>query len=431
MAASDDIYQKLMQSHTPPPTDSEVFAQQIPGQPQQPVDNWQNPNKLEDQWLYKLGQPIYEGLTQTAPGAALLGAGEGVHQYLQSPLNLFRSPENQVGSLGTEQDINPELGGYHAGGKLTGNLLMDYLGLSGISGAMRGATGLGGLGARMGASAAHNYATGEHFPESLGGRAGAAVLGAAFPVTAGATSGEIGKSIAQAAENAEAKYGGKIGEAVAQGGPFSRVTYSNPIQTILDKGLRLSSEHGSRDAVKTFMTNPTAETAQKALSIMKAEQRAMLSHTHPKVSTLPQGSQDAYHALGDAIKDIESQMQRNMPTDVFDMFKSALKEYAGKAAPYKQPAIEGARKGTGPAKNIAKQVKQMEKYSKTLPAEEGQELINQFQYLMKQHPELYINRYAPWLAGGGLGAGLGSELWDQLMRLSGGGDEHEEHIGNY
>ncbi len=406
MANENDLYDLLQNHYTSKNAEKEttlhsqfneaVNSPQKINQPAQPA----NPDSVEESWQYKIGQPIYEALTDTRPGAALLGVGEGEHQALQSIANLFRSDENKVGSLGTEDLINPEYGGYHSGGKIAGNALIDYGLLRGAGNGLRGATGAGGLAKRMAASAGIMYGTGEHFPEQFGGRDGAAAFGALFPVTAGATAGEIGKNITTAAEQAEAKYGSKIGEALAKADPIDRVRYTAPMQEILNKGTRLSPEYGSKEMLQKFISKPSAQSAQEAMSAMKAEQRSMLTFPHTKPTSLPQGSQDTYHALGDAIKDLEKQIQGTMSKDVFQMFKDSLKEYAAKVGPYKQPSINIARTGHGPAKNIPKAVEQMEKYSRTLPPEIGEDVINQFQYLMKQHPELYLNLNKKKILGG-------------------------------
>lgn len=404
MAEEDEIYQRLMQNHA-----SKVTGAQTPQNAAMPAQGLGAPKGFEKDLIYKMFNPVNEALTQTRPGAALTGMGEGVWENIASIGNLFREDENKIGSLGSEGHINPELGGYHQGGKLAGNLLSDYLALRGVGTTLRGATGIGGLAARAAASSGAGYAMGEHFPEWLGGRAGAATLGALFPITAGATSGEIGKNVVRAAEQAESKYGPKIGEAVAKSGPMSKIGVApgNGMLDILSGEIKLSTESGGKKLLQELIQNPSAAKAQKTLSALKAEQRGMLSHTHPKATNLPDASKRTYDAIGETIQTLEKNIKKGMSPEVFKEYKDALRGYAGKVGPYKQPAIEGARKGTGPAKNIPKAIAQMEKYSQTLPAEEGAELMNQFQYLMKQHPELWVNKYNKKVGGAGvLGLGL-------------------------
>lgn len=419
MAAKDELFKQLMQNHNANQTPGDVMQQSMQSaqQPQE-TDNWQNPNKFKENPIAK---SLYEGLTQTKPGAAFLGVGEGVHQHLQSVMNLFRSPENQMGSLGTEDLINPEHGAYHSGGKLGGNLLADYLGLKGIGTAMRGATGIGGLVSRMGASAGYNYATGEHFPEELGGRMGSAAVGAAFPVTAGATASEVGKNIITGAENAEARYGGRIGEILSQANPI-RPRYTHAMQDLVNGTHNVGQEYGITELLTDFLTNPSAQSAQDAMSVMKRAQREMLNFTHPRVSHLPEASQRAYRALGDGIQSLENQIERSLSPEAFRQYREALRDYAGNAAPYAQPAIRGARSGTGPAKNIPKALERMEKHSQTLPGEFGEDALNQFRYLMQQHPELYANKVlrkiAPWATGAGVTGVIGNEALDRFVNIT-------------
>lgn len=377
------------------------------------ASNYEKP--LMDKVIQGIGDPIYNALTKTKLGAAFTGFGEGEHQAIGSIAHLFN--KNAMKPLNLDEDIDPELSGYRTAGKIAGNLAVDYGLLRGAGKTLRGATGIPGLTARVGTAAGIGYGTGEQFPEQLGGRAGAAALGALFPVTAGATAPEIGKNVIKAAENAEAKHGAEISAALAKANPIIKPKYTSALQKIMGSEIRIGSKTGIKDNLIEFFTNPSAQTAQNTMSTIKSAQRNMLSHTHPKVSTLPEGSQKIYYALGDAIKDLEKQVESAMPKEAFDMFKDALKKYAGKAGPYKQPAIEGARKGTGAAKNIPKAIAQMEKYSKTVPPEVGGDIMNQYQYLMKQHPELYINKYLPTAAKWGTTGIIANEGINYLKEI--------------
>lgn len=393
------------------------------------VANYQPQQPFEESMGYKLGQPIYDAFTQNPAGAATLGVGQGVGEGLASIGNMFRGDDNKFQMLDSGQDVDPELGGYHGGGKLGGNVLLDLILTKGALGSMKGATGLPGLLGRGAAGFGVNYATGEQVPDWLGGRVGAGTLGGLGSILGSSTKGAIGKNIVEAAGKAEAKYGSKIGQAAAQAKKVARPKFSEAVHDIAKGDTKLGAKYGSKGVVNDFLKNPTGETAQKAMSALKKEQRAMLSGTHPKVSTLPEGSQKVYNTIGKAIKDIEKQMEKSMSPAEFKNFKQSLSDYAAKAAPYKQPAIEGARTGTGTPKNIPKAIKGMEKYSKTLPLEEGSEVMNQFQYLMKQHPELYINKFLPGTKGTILGAGaVGAYNYmdDFLNAITGG----SHYMGN-
>lgn len=357
---------------------------------QGPLDLSDNPQALQNQKLYQFGQPIYEALTQTAPGAAFLGYGKGFGQSLASIPNAFLSEENRITGPNIEQDINPEYGGYTQGGELAGNIVGGLYGASKLGQALGGMTGLSGMAARSAGTAGLEYLMGEQFPEMLGGRAGAGILGALFPVSpfipgGGATAGEIGKRVAKTHAKNEAKYGPRIGQAAgkAEGG----------------------------------------EAIQGVLSKLKKQQRDLLDYAHPKPSSLPEHSAKKYEEIGKQIKFLEKELKQMLSPEEWKHYKETLKDYASNVGPYKNlKSAENIKAGTSKKySEIPKEIRRAEKYSKTLPPGESGEFMNAYDYLFKQHPELYINKY--WLPVTGGGATAGYTLKKAFEGLLGG---HEE-----
>lgn len=435
MANEDDLYDKLMQNHIQknafsnlPQAGEEQSAVPMAQQSQDRI-----PDKVENSFLYKALNPINNALTQTGPGAALTGIGEGVWENAASIPNMFLSDENKIGSIGSEKYLHPEMGGYAMGGKLAGNLLADVLGARAVGVPLRGMTGMKGLLSRVGATAGLGYATGEHFPEEFGGRLGSAGIGALFPVAplpgAGASSGEIGKNVLKAAENATSKYGADISNAVAKSGPIPKISVQagNGMLDILSGEIKLGAKHNSKNLLHELIQSPTPQKAQDVLSALKKEQRGMLTATHDRPSVLPDASRRAYDALTETIQTIEKNLEKGMGPEVFNEYKNALTEYAANAAPYAQDAIEIARHGHGPASNIPKGIFGMEAYSRTLPKEEAEVLKNQFQYLMQQHPELWINKFSKPAAVGGGGLYVADAIHDYFKSLF---NSNNHHTGN-
>lgn len=434
MASEDDIYNLLNEQYQKKiDADNQVvansFEQKKPGKIAhtsyhgQKSEPYKKP--LSDRIIQAIGDPIYNALTQTRAGVALAGLGEGEHQAIASIAHLFN--KDAMPDLNLDEYINPELSAYRTGGNIAGNALVDYGLLRGAGKYMRGATGLGGLASRVGASGGIGYATGEQFPEQLGGRAGAAVLSGLFPVTAGSTKGAIGKNIAQAAENAESKYGNAIVQALEGAKPI-KPRVDSAMKEILGKDTHIIANTDVKGLLNNYLMKPSAQTAQNAISGLKSAQREILPHGG-KLSTLPKHSLDQYKLIEKNIQNLEAALEKSMSPEAFKAYKDSLKDYVKNAVPYKQTSIEALRKGTSSSPSaIPKQIKGMKDYSKTLPMEAGQDVMNQYQFLMKQHPELYINNLAPWAASLGGGGYAVSELGDYLKDLfSSQGNEYEQY----
>lgn len=395
---------------------------------QGPIDNWKNPNAYEDTWMAKFGDPVYNALTQTRPGAALLGYGKGFGQALASIPNAFLSEENKIKvAPDLDQYINPELGGWTQGGEVGGNLIAGLYGAGKLGSVLGGLTGATGTAARVGGTAGLEYLMGEQFPEALGGRAGAAALGALFPVApvaGGATKGQIGKNVIKGAEQAEAKYGSKISDILSKADPIDRVIKSPALEKIVDPKTYIPAEKDIQGLINTFFNKPSAQAAQDAISGMKGALREIKPHHIPE-SMLPGPASKQYRLIKEGIKDLEGVIEKSLSPKQFKQYKDALEDYVSHAVPYKQTAIDLARKGRGPASNIPKGIFNIEKNSATLPGEFGEEAINQFRYLMQQHPELYVQKYLPQVMGfSGLGA-AGKGVWEYFKSAVGDNSDME------
>jgi hypothetical protein len=426
MADDNKLYEKFAQKQLAQQAFNQgeggVDTQVVQG----PIDDWKNPNAYEDTWMAKFGDPIYNALTETRPGAAFLGYGKGFGQAVASIPNTFLPEENKIKvAPNLDEYVNPEMGGWTQAGEVGGNIAAGLYGAGKLGSALGGLTGAGGTAARVGGTAGLEYLMGEQFPEALGGRMGAATLGALFPVSpiaGGATRGQIGKNVIKGAEQAEAKYGGKITEILSKADPIDRVKRTHALDKIVGAKTHIPAEKDVKGLVNTFLSKPSAQAAQDAISGMKGALREIKPHHIPE-SMLPKESAKQYRLVKEGIQDLEKVIEKSLSPSQFKQYKEALEDYVSHAVPYKQTAIDLARKGRGPASNIPRGIFNIEKNSATLPGEFGEEAINQFKYLMQKHPELYVQKYAPILAGAsGIGT-LGKGILDYFKSAVGGENE--------
>jgi hypothetical protein len=349
------------------------------------------------------GQTLGAGekpFSKTALGGPVTGLTEGGANWLSSAANvplgmlgMYTEPTDLSQYLNYEPGVEGNINRYgYVGGNIAGTVLPDILSYLGGSSLIKGMSGIPGMTARTGLGAGIGYIGGEHGP---GGRAGGAAIG-----TAGSLFGEaqapriVGRLEAQLNKETE-KLAPKYQSLLNKLNQVDYPANNAGINTFRGKNANYKLSKDADDALTKFEQTLDPNDAKKAISKLKADQRALRIGKYSDPKSMVGERRRRYEALDDAINAIEQNVEdafvkQNMLLELGKMGELD-KLYKSNVTPYLFDELLSNTSGAANApSSVIEKILKMKKGSEKLPSG-----MNAYEYIMKKNPEIFLNKMIP------------------------------------
>lgn len=337
--------------------------------------------------------------SKTPVGGAVTGLTEGGANWLSSaanvPLKLFNSytePTDLSQYLNYEPGVAGNINRYgYVGGNIAGQIAPDVLAYLLGTAPLKGVSGLPGTAVRTTIGAGVGALGNEH---GAGGRAGGAAMGAVGSLIGESQAGRIGERLGAQMEKEAGKLSPKYNELLDK---ITHVDYpaTNPgIQKLTGTGAKYKLTKKAEEALTEFEKSGNPQHAKKAISELKAEQRALKTTEEASHAQMAGARRERYEQLEDAINAIQTELdnaflRQGLPGELAKI-KDLDKLYKSNVAPYKFEELlkwlNGESKEPG---DIVKAIRAMKSGSEKLPSG-----LTSYETLLNKNPELFLNKAA-------------------------------------